>query len=111
VPDLGADLVRVYSIDPATSLLTEATPFQVVPGSGPRHGSFLVSGNTTYFFLVTELGNTITSYELTYGPGPTDLSFTQVFTSGVLGDQTVPDGAAVAENIVTVSPHPLPYPM
>lgn len=103
VPDLGADFVRIYSIDPCTSMLTEQTPFEAVPGSGPRHGSFVVSGNTTYFFLVTELGNTITSYKLNYGPGPTDLSLTEVFTSGVLGNQTVPTGAAVAENIVTVS--------
>jgi 6-phosphogluconolactonase (cycloisomerase 2 family) len=27
VPDLGADLVRVFSVDPKTSLLTETNPF------------------------------------------------------------------------------------
>jgi 6-phosphogluconolactonase (cycloisomerase 2 family) len=53
VPDLGADLIRVFSIDPSTSLLKESTPFPATPGSGPRHGAFLKSGDNTYFFLVT----------------------------------------------------------
>jgi 6-phosphogluconolactonase (cycloisomerase 2 family) len=107
VPDLGADLVRVFSIDPATSKLTESTPFNAVPGSGPRHGSFLVSGDTTYFFLVTELGNTVTSYTVTYGKG--SLTFNEVFTSGIFGNEATPEGAAAAECILSVGFSP-PFP-
>ena len=110
VPDLGADLVRVFSIDPATSKLTESTPFNAVPGSGPRHGSFLVSDGTTYFFLVTELGNTVTSYTVTYGEGT--LTFNEVFTSGIFGTEPTPEGAAAAECVLSVSfscPYFLPY--
>ena len=101
VPDLGADLVRVFSIDHATSKLTESTPFNAVPGSGPRHGTFLVSGDTTYFFLVTELGNTLTSYTVTYGKGT--LTFNEVFTSGIFGTKPTPEGAAAAECLLSVS--------
>ncbi|KIN00255.1 hypothetical protein OIDMADRAFT_125399 [Oidiodendron maius Zn] len=99
VPDLGADLVRVFSIDHATSKLTESTPFNAVPGSGPRHGTFLVSGDTTYFFLVTELGNTLTSYTVTYGKGT--LTFNEVFTSGIFGTKPTPEGAAAAECLLS----------
>src|SRR4051812_20761511 len=37
VPDLGADLVRIFGIDAASSRLTELTPFKAESGSGPRH--------------------------------------------------------------------------
>lgn len=92
--------MRVFSIDPKTSLLTESTPFSAPPGSGPRHGSFLVSGKKTYFFLVSELGNTVATYSLTYGPGT--LEFTPIFSSGVFGNMPVPEGAAAAENVLSV---------
>lgn len=101
VPDLGADLIRIFSIDPATSNLTESTPFNAEPGTGPRHGSFLVSGDTTYFFLVTELGNTVTTYTVTYGDGT--LTLNPVFKSDIFGNKTVPEGTAAAECIVSVS--------
>jgi 6-phosphogluconolactonase (cycloisomerase 2 family) len=104
VPDLGADLVRVFSIDHATSRLTERTPYEAKPGSGPRHGSFLVVGDTTYFFLVTELGNTISTFKLTYGRD--ELKFTEVFVSGIFGDKPVPAGTAAAENVLSVSKPP-----
>ncbi|RDW80710.1 hypothetical protein BP5796_05408 [Coleophoma crateriformis] len=99
VNDLGADLVRVYSIDKKTSELIESTPFHAPPGSGPRHGSFLVSGNQTFYFLISELGNTIASYKLSYGNA--SLEFTQVFRSGTYGNHTVPTGAAAAECLVS----------
>lgn len=95
VPDLGADLVRIFSIDPATSLLKESTPFSTPPGSGPRHGTFLTSGNDTYFFLISELGNTIASYKVTYGTD--SMTLEEVFVSGTYGNQPTPIGAAAAE--------------
>ncbi|KAF4626368.1 hypothetical protein G7Y89_g11791 [Cudoniella acicularis] len=119
VPDLGADLIRVFSIDKATSDLTEQTPFPVAAGSGPRHGAFLESAalkackkesygcmatsaqanNGTFFFLISELANTVTSYKVTYGEK--SLGFEQVFQSGTYGNQTTPVGAASAEAILS----------
>jgi hypothetical protein len=75
----------------------------VPPGSGPRHGAFLVSSSgETYFFLVSELGNLVASYEVTYGED--SLSFSPVFSSGVYGPEPTPDGAAVAEAVLSVCP-------
>ncbi|PSK56633.1 hypothetical protein B9Z65_6257 [Elsinoe australis] len=94
VPDLGSDLLRVFSIN-EDSTLTESTSFHVAPGSGPRHGAFLETGNATWFFLVSELANTITSFQVAYGNGT--LGFTEVFNSGTYGNTTTPIGAAAAE--------------
>jgi 6-phosphogluconolactonase (cycloisomerase 2 family) len=106
VPDLGADLVRVFSVDPKTSLLTETNPFLAPAGSGPRHGTFLkADSGKTFFFLISELANTIASYEVEYSA--TGLNFTKVFLSGIYGNRTTPDGAAAAEAILSVSRFPL----
>ena len=84
IPDLGADLIRVYYIDPHTLRITPRPSIPVVPGSGPRHGVFQrvpvashsPSGGTKaarnipeiYYYLVTELTNTLTGYRLSYKP-------------------------------------------
>ncbi|PVH82062.1 3-carboxymuconate cyclase-like protein-like protein [Cadophora sp. DSE1049] len=100
VPDLGADLIRVFSIDKTSSLLTESTSFSTPAGSGPRHGAFLKAecGNT-YFFLISELSNTIASYKVTYGEK--SLSFEEVFVSGTYGPTATPAGAAAAEALIS----------
>jgi 6-phosphogluconolactonase (cycloisomerase 2 family) len=103
VPDLGADLLRIFLIDPATSLLTESTPVQVTPGAGPRHGAFLVADDTTYFFLVDELDNLVRTFKVT---SCTDLvTFEEVFEASTFGTVT-PPGAAASEAYVTVSNYP-----
>lgn len=107
-PDLGADLVRVYSFDPTTLILSPETPLQVIPGSGPRHLAFynpygtVGENSTSYMFLVTELGNTITSYRVSY-PAAGGMAFEQVFNTTSYGDFAVPVGNAAAEITVSVS--------
>src|SRR5256885_5289354 len=57
VPDLGADLVRVYAIDQKTNALCDKAPLQAKPGSGPRHAAFTldpIAGHYV-FYLVAEL--------------------------------------------------------
>ncbi|OLN92807.1 putative 6-phosphogluconolactonase-like protein 3 [Colletotrichum chlorophyti] len=102
VPDLGADLVRVFAIDQESYHLTPIAPLVAAAGSGPRHARFLVTKEKTFFFLLAELGNTITTYEVKYNCNKT-LSFEEVFVVGSHGpDNTVPAGAAAAE--VHISP-------
>ncbi|KAF2229051.1 3-carboxy-cis,cis-mucoante lactonizing enzyme [Viridothelium virens] len=108
VPDLGADLVRIFGFDATTERLTELTPLKVVPGSGPRHGAFWtpdgVSGgnSTTFLYIVTELGQTVTSYAVSY-PAAGGLAFEEVYTSKTYGaNRTEPAGTAPAE--VAISP-------
>lgn len=103
VPDLGADLVRVFAINQESYQLTPVTPLNVAVGSGPRHARFLVTKDKTYFFVLAELGNIVTTYEVHYGRNKT-LSFTEVFSVGTHGpDSTVPVGAAAAEIHISVS--------
>ncbi|KAI1335828.1 putative isomerase YbhE [Xylariaceae sp. FL0016] len=97
VPDLGADLVRVYQADASDLALTPVAPLVAAPGSGPRHGVFKVVGDKTWFYLVSELANTITGYEVTYHANKT-LSFLESFVIPTHDDdRKLPEGSAVAE--------------
>jgi 6-phosphogluconolactonase (cycloisomerase 2 family) len=105
VPDLGADLVRVWSINRETLDLTPTPALVVTPsGSGPRHGVFLKSGQKTFFYLLCELGNTVIVYEVGYKADKA-LRFTQVYVTGTHGEnEIVPKAAAAAEIVLSVSP-------
>jgi len=102
VPDLGADLVRVFHIEKLSNNLTPVTPLQAVAGTGPRHARFLATQNATYMYVVTEIGNTLTGYKVTYNKNNT-LGFDVIYEAGSFGlDVPVPVGAATAE--VHISP-------
>ncbi|KAI1460274.1 putative isomerase YbhE [Annulohypoxylon moriforme] len=101
VPDLGADEVRIYQADADTLGLTPITPLTVRPGSGPRHGTFLVTPEKTYFYLISELANTITGYETIYNEDKT-LSFNEIFYIPTHGENiTLPEGTGAAEIVVS----------
>ncbi|THZ39782.1 3-carboxy-cis,cis-mucoante lactonizing enzyme [Aureobasidium pullulans] len=106
VPDLGADLIRIFSIDAGSGDLVAEKPFAVLPGSGPRHVVFYqphgVVGTqaTTFMFLVSELANTVTSFKVSY-PKAGGMGFKQVFETSTYGDVVVPEGNAAAEIAVT----------
>lgn len=104
VPDLGADLVRVYKADADTLELTPVTPLTVKPGSGPRHGAFVaVTSFNVYFYLVSELANTITGYHVSYGEDNA-LGFREIFTIPTHGEpRELPAKTGAAEIVVSVS--------
>ncbi|KAF7903858.1 hypothetical protein EAF00_001193 [Botryotinia globosa] len=88
VPDLGADLVRIYRIDQDTKLLEPLEPLKTPVGSGPRHANWLVSeAGITYFYLVSQLTNRLTAYEVTYESDNT-LSFEVKFERSLLETTT-----------------------
>jgi 6-phosphogluconolactonase len=62
VPDLGADRVLVYRMDPSVGTLVPNDPAGVpsTPGDGPRHLDFHPNGRWVY--VINELGCTITQY-------------------------------------------------
>lgn len=111
VPDLGADLVRVFCIDSDTGLLTAETPLSVSPGSGPRHAAFWNPAGvscencTSYLYVVTELANTVTGYAVSY-PAAGGMAFEKVYESSVYGQLNLPSGNAAAEIAVSVSVSP-----
>jgi 6-phosphogluconolactonase (cycloisomerase 2 family) len=102
-PSLGANLVHVYCIDPATHLLTEHAPLKSKPKSGPRHAVFWKAANstTTYLFVVHELSNTITSYKVSYPECGGGLEFTEVDEVSTYGDQPVPPKTFASEMMLT----------
>ncbi|KAM0137267.1 hypothetical protein ACHAP3_004073 [Botrytis cinerea] len=88
VPDLGADLVRLYRIDQDTKLLEPLEPLKTPVGSGPRHANWLVTETgITYFYLVSQLANRLTAYEVTYESNNT-LSFEVKFERTLLETTT-----------------------
>lgn len=101
VPDLGADLVRVYAVPSSGLELTAVEPLAVAPGSGPRHAAFAVHGETTFMYVITELANTIIGYTVSYPEG--SIAFEENFTIGTHGEgNELPEGAQAAEIVVTV---------
>jgi 6-phosphogluconolactonase (cycloisomerase 2 family) len=91
VPDLGADLIRVFAINPKTNALTEKTAFKTPPGSGPRHAAFHdpygVSGAAapTFLYVATELASSVISYSVSYLPNAGGLEFAAVQEVSALG--------------------------
>ena len=98
VPDLGSDLVRVFTFDEDTLQLREVgEQLQAAPRSGPRHAAFYVTKDKTYLYLLTELSAQLFSYEITYLPEGAGLSFNEIYVSDTLGGATSPGRVAPAE--------------
>lgn len=106
VPDLGADLVRVFSWDAETLKLKTLDPLKANPGSGPRHAAFWnpsgLPGSTTYMYLVGELSGTVTGYAVDYKANNAGLTFTEINNQSTIWLNTPHRIVAPAE--VHVSP-------
>lgn len=106
VPDLGADLVRVFQINLSTGLLEQLEPLAVNPGSGPRHGVFWTSqgSNSTssqvYFYLVQELSNELSGFRVSYSRN--GISFAKIYEGSTFGDESAPAGSKAAEIAISV---------
>lgn len=77
IPDLGADLVRIYRIN-SDNTLSALSPLKVKPGSGPRHGAFTrdpISGHYI-FYIGAEIASTVTAYRVTYSSS--SMSFAEI---------------------------------
>ena len=113
MPDLGADLIRIFLINPSTGLLEPQAPLVAAPGSGPRHGVFWTPAGTTakqakhedvVFYLTSELNNHVTGYKVTY-PSNGTIAFTEFYTANSYGGAVPPNGSKVAEIAISVSPN------
>lgn len=108
IPDLGADVVRVYAVGEGDLSVTEVESIVAARGSGPRHATFAVYDEAIYLYIIHELDNTIVGYTVTYPEG--GIAFEEIFSIGTHGEGVpVPVGASAAEITVTVS-HPSPNP-
>lgn len=100
VPDLGSDLVRILRVDASSLGLTEISPLVAATGSGPRHLEFLRTDDKTFMYLLGELDNTITVYQVEYTAD--SVEFDKVFVTGTFGERTVPQ-STTAEVHLSVS--------
>lgn len=99
-PDLGADSLHVFSLHDASFLLTQLDDVNLEPGSGPRHGVFQTVGTNTFFHVVSELANNITSFNVTYD-GKNGMSMAQIGQVSTFGDKAAPSGALAGEIIIS----------
>ncbi|KFY26707.1 hypothetical protein V493_03921 [Pseudogymnoascus sp. VKM F-4281 (FW-2241)] len=110
VPDLGADILRVYSVDKPTGFLTSCANVTATPGSGPRHVAFWEGADSTMMYLANELSNDVSVYSVAYPTVDGEcLGLVSIQTEKTYPeDQEVKDGQKIGEvrvsgNTVTVS--------
>ncbi|CAI6340402.1 unnamed protein product [Periconia digitata] len=108
VPDLGADLIRIFSIEKNSGKLTECGGGKAPAGAGPRHGTFWSPAGSTsrarraasnqMLFVANELGNSISGYAVSYpsGGGCLALALKQTLNP-YQNDGAAPKGTKVAE--------------
>lgn len=66
VPDLGADLTRIFSINQDTGNLTACPAIASLPGDGPRHGLFRKTGNILRYYSLNEVSSSVGVYDVIY---------------------------------------------
>lgn len=86
VPDLGADLTRIFRIDKATGELTACPPAASLPGDGPRHGEFLETAAGLRYYSLNEVASSVGLYNATYTPDGC-LALDLVQTLSTFGDR------------------------
>ncbi|KAL4902308.1 hypothetical protein BDW74DRAFT_180810 [Aspergillus multicolor] len=115
VPDLGADLVRIFRINESTGELSEQRPLVTPPGSGPRHGVFWLprkdnqarcQAQGSRFYLVSELDNVVRGYDVTYTQNGT-MAFSQFYEGDTYGGAPNPSDSKAAEIAISPSNHHL----
>ncbi|KAL4742827.1 Lactonase, 7-bladed beta-propeller-domain-containing protein [Aspergillus similis] len=107
VPDLGADLIRVFAIDKSNGELNTCPSLNYTLGGGPRHGVFRTTsdseprirgrapGPETVLYVAGELNGKVEAFAVSY-PNSGCLSFRQIDTE-IPYPSGLPDGASLGE--------------
>ena len=83
VPDLDADLIRVFSISDSYKLIPSST-LALPLGSGPRHGAFVVPDEGCVFlYVLPQISNMLIGFKVSYEKNGT-LGFEKVGTTNLL---------------------------
>ncbi|KAK2763248.1 hypothetical protein FQN54_009884 [Arachnomyces sp. PD_36] len=110
IPDLGADLIRVFTIDKSTGNLEDCPPINTTAGAGPRHARFwnppaaapkgkgkAAAPEGTFMYVTNELSNTVSAFEVTYPEGGCLTGSELQTLSPYPGDEAGPEGSSTAE--------------
>lgn len=106
IPDLGADMLRIFKINQKTGLLSVCPTVASLPGTGPRHVAFwtpkssrhMREAKDTTLFVVDELTNTVSRWSVTYPSGEGCLTMERKQTvTPYEGNATAPTGTKLAE--------------
>lgn len=93
VPDLGADLIRIFGVN--GKKFTVKTPISTSPGRGPRHGAFYPpTGIPKYYYLVAELACTVSVYSVSYTATDIVLKELQIVSTLAANDTATPTSGA-----------------
>lgn len=102
VPDLGADLVRVFTVDQDSGNLTACGAGVADPGDGPRHGVFWAPSSCSTdglrFYTVNELGNSVSAWSVLYTDSGC-LSLLKTQTLSTYADGVTPGNTTKAAEI------------
>lgn len=94
VPDLGADLIRIFSIDSTTGKLTSCPAAQTAAGDGPRHGTWWApkAGSTQgqKLYTVNELSNSVSAWTTQYSTTNNCLTLTKTQTLSTFASGKAP---------------------
>ena len=105
IPDLGADLISVYTWNLGIGRLDLRRQLMMGTGCGPRHVAFWTRGEPADMWgllVVCELSNELVNYEIVYVQGTERIEFLEIERmSSVVG--TVRPGTQAAEVLVSVS--------
>lgn len=66
VPDLGADVTRIFKINADTGILTACPTIPSLSGDGPRHGLFKTVGSTLKYYSLNEVSSSVGVYDVIY---------------------------------------------
>ncbi|KAL4791033.1 Lactonase, 7-bladed beta-propeller-domain-containing protein [Aspergillus venezuelensis] len=112
IPDLGADLIRIYSIIKSTGELSPCPALNYTRGGGPRHGVFSTGPNKSAairgrrapfrpsavgatLIVAGELNNEVEAFRVSY-PSSGCLEFEQIGTE-IPYPEPLPEGSSLAE--------------
>ena len=103
VPDLGADAIHIFTINSASGHLNACPDAITGPGDGPRHGEWwspkgnTISADGLKLFTLNEIGNSVSSWSVSYSGGCLSLNKTQTistFAGGKVPPATIFNGAS-----------------
>ncbi|KAK4185765.1 putative carboxymuconate cyclase [Podospora australis] len=102
VPDLGADVIRVFRVDANSGSLTSCADHKTGAGDGPRHVKFWKSadGSKQKVFSLNELGNSVSAWDVNYTNNCISLSRTHTISTYAPGKKGGPTTKAAEIRVV-----------